>query len=606
VVARDAAGNSTERVVTLAINDLDDSAPTITSGATATAINENSGAGQGIYTVTSTDNGDISTGSTTYSLKQVTDFASFSINATTGAVTLTANPDDEAKGSYNFTVVATDAAGNSSERAVSLGINDLDEVAPTITSAATATAIVENSGPNQVIYTVTSTDTADISTGSTTYSLRAGGDSAAFSINANSGVVRLTANPDFEAKSSYTFTVVATDTAGNFSERAVTLPITDVVDETSPGVNAVAITGAVGAQNGVLNAGDTVSVTVTMTENTQVDTSGGTPSIELSIGGDRVDANYVSGSGTSDLVFEYTIQPGEDDSNGISIRPNTLALNGGSITDLAGNAANLGHGSVGSNASFIVDTTSPTLSSSTPADNANDVAQDVNIVLTFSEDMQTGSGNVIISSGFDTRTINVTDGSQVSVSGSQVTVNPTFALILGTSYSVRVDSGAFTDDGGNPYAGVSNDTTLNFQIADFSLGTPGLMQVSSSGSSRVFQSPTNEPIDIRVASNETASTVGGDSVSWGSSANFGTDDRVTLAGSGVHDPSIPANPMSITEAAWQSLIGSNSGLLPGDSLANSTQFAASLPDAFHQVAGQPNIASFEHMPAVVLTSQGLA
>ena len=121
----------------------------------------------------------------TYSLKAGGDAAAFSINASTGAVTLTANPDDETKGSYSFTVVATDAAGNSGERAVSLGINDLDEVAPTITSSATANAITENSGADQIVYTVTSTDTGDISTGSTTYSLKPVNDSAAFSINAS-------------------------------------------------------------------------------------------------------------------------------------------------------------------------------------------------------------------------------------------------------------------------------------------------------------------------------------------------------------------------------------------------------------------------------------
>src|SRR5207342_1837134 len=107
----------------------------------------------------------------TYSLKAGADAGAFSINASSGAVTLTANPDDETKGSYSFTVVATDVAGNSSERAVSLGIKDLDEVAPTITSSATADDVTEGSGPNQIVYTVTSTDTGDVSTGSTTYSL---------------------------------------------------------------------------------------------------------------------------------------------------------------------------------------------------------------------------------------------------------------------------------------------------------------------------------------------------------------------------------------------------------------------------------------------------
>ncbi len=132
----------------------DTTPPQITSGATAQAIAENSGAGQVVYTATATDAGAI-----TYSLKAGGDATAFSINANTGAVTLTGNPNFETKPSYNFTVVATDAANNSAERAVSLAINNLDEVAPTITSSATATAINENSGAGQVVYTVTSTDT---------------------------------------------------------------------------------------------------------------------------------------------------------------------------------------------------------------------------------------------------------------------------------------------------------------------------------------------------------------------------------------------------------------------------------------------------------------
>ena len=117
---------------------------------TVAIINENSGTGQTIYTATSTDTGDITAGATTYSLKAATgDVSLFSINATTGAVTLTGNPNFEAKSSYAFTVVATDAANNASERAITLAINNLDEVAPAITSGAVATSIYENSGAPQ-------------------------------------------------------------------------------------------------------------------------------------------------------------------------------------------------------------------------------------------------------------------------------------------------------------------------------------------------------------------------------------------------------------------------------------------------------------------------
>ncbi|MDX7874003.1 cadherin repeat domain-containing protein, partial [Aeromonas caviae] len=149
-------------------------------------------------------------GSTRYSLKAGADAALFSFVAATGAVTLTGNPDYETKGSYSFTVVATDAAGNASEQVVTLGINNLDEVAPTITSGTTASAINENSGAGQVVYTVTSTDSGDIATGSTSYSLKVGADAALFRNKAATGAVTLIRNPDYETKGSYSYTVVAT------------------------------------------------------------------------------------------------------------------------------------------------------------------------------------------------------------------------------------------------------------------------------------------------------------------------------------------------------------------------------------------------------------
>ena len=69
------------------------SAPTLTSGTVATAIDENSGAGQVIYTATADDSADIS-GGVSFSLATGSD-AALSINADTGAVTLSADPDHE-------------------------------------------------------------------------------------------------------------------------------------------------------------------------------------------------------------------------------------------------------------------------------------------------------------------------------------------------------------------------------------------------------------------------------------------------------------------------------------------------------------------------------
>ncbi len=131
------------------------------------------------------------------------------------------------------------------------------------------------------------------------------------------------------------------------------------------------------------------------------------------------------------------------------------------MTDAGGNAALLGHAAVADNSSFTIDNETPTLSSSSPADDATAVAVASNIVLTFNENMMAGSGNIVISDGSDTRTIPV-GGAQVDISGNVVTINPTSDLNQGSVYYVQMDAGVLLDAAGNPYAGISNTTTLNF------------------------------------------------------------------------------------------------------------------------------------------------
>jgi hypothetical protein len=196
VVATDGAGNSTEQAVTLDINDLDESAPTFTSGATA-SVDENSGAdefgqpvGQVVYTaqaddlpIDPEDENSVVSGNIAYSLGEFSD-AALSIDAASGAVSLNVVPDYETQSEYSFTVIATDGAGNSSSQAVTLYINNLDDTAPTFTSDV-AVSVDENSGSGQVIYTTTTDDSNDVSDG-VTYSFAVGDDSA-LTINAVTG-----------------------------------------------------------------------------------------------------------------------------------------------------------------------------------------------------------------------------------------------------------------------------------------------------------------------------------------------------------------------------------------------------------------------------------
>ena len=222
------------------------SALTFTSGVSA-SFDENIDADSTVYTVAAQKPNGTTTG-ITYGISG-TNASDFTINASTGVITIDASPNFEADPSYSIIVTANHADFDAVTRNVSLTVNNLDEVAPTITSGATATAIAENSGAGQVIYTVTVDDSGDISGGVTFALSNSQSDSSLFSINSTTGAVTLTANPDFETKSSYTFAVVATDAASNNTVPFnVTLAITNVVDVV-PSFTASTVTRAAITEN---------------------------------------------------------------------------------------------------------------------------------------------------------------------------------------------------------------------------------------------------------------------------------------------------------------------------------------------------------------------
>jgi hypothetical protein len=247
VIAEDDSGNrathKVEGVNGINVTNLDEVAPVITSVDEAVSIDENSGADQVIYTATADDAADIS-GGVTFSLSADSDAALSIIDASTGEVTLNADPDHEAQSQYSFSVVATDAAGNESlAQSVTLNINDLHEFSPTFVSDEDSSnvdlTIDENSGHNQLIFTAQA-DANDDSLGDTvTYSIH--DHDQALAINAVTGDVFLLINPDADLGSSgtvplfydYSFTVRATDKGGQSSDQLVTLRVNNI-DDTAP------------------------------------------------------------------------------------------------------------------------------------------------------------------------------------------------------------------------------------------------------------------------------------------------------------------------------------------------------------------------------------
>ena len=114
----------------------------------------------------------------------------------------------------------------------------------------------------------------------------------------------------------------------------------------------------------------------------------------------------------------------------------------------------------------VPDLTAPTIVSRTPVDNATNVPAAINLVLTFSESIARGTGNITIKNlSAATQTVIPVGDPQISVSGSVLTINPTVDLAVLKNYAIRIDSGAITDLSGNPFLGVADDTSWNFTTA---------------------------------------------------------------------------------------------------------------------------------------------
>ena len=190
-------------------------------------------------------------------------------------------------------------------------------------------------------------------------------------------------------------------TAANLDHPAVDPDTANAVDTTAPAVDTVEI-----STTGPYGLGDNIEVTVTFGEDVTVDTTGGTPQITLMVDSTTRSTTAVSGSGNTALVFTYTVAAGENDTDGVSIVANTLALNGGTIQDAAGNDAALAHGEVAAAVDQVVDTTAPTVSMVDITSTGSPYGVDgvIDVTVTFSEAVTvSGTPQIALTVGTTTR-----------------------------------------------------------------------------------------------------------------------------------------------------------------------------------------------------------
>ncbi|PST81843.1 hypothetical protein C7T94_18425, partial [Pedobacter yulinensis] len=232
-------------------------------------------------------------------------------------------------------------------------------------------------------------------------------------------VVLLPANP---VPGTYNFNLtVRNSTTGCVS---AVLPFSLTINAApAPVVTSVAVPASA-----VYGAGQSLDFTVNYSAAVTVT---GTPAIPLVIGSTTKAAAYVAGSGSSALVFRYTVATGDVDANGITIG-SSISLNGGTIG--AGNVdAALALNSVGSTSGVLVDAVAPTVTSIVRVGATPTNAASLAYTVTFSEPVtgvDAGDFSLAVTGG--------ANGIIAGVSGSGTTYTVTTNSVTGTG-TLRLD-----------------------------------------------------------------------------------------------------------------------------------------------------------------------
>ncbi|MEG0001447.1 Ig-like domain-containing protein, partial [Comamonas sp.] len=288
-------------------------------------------------------------------------------------------------------------------------------------------------------------------------------------------------------------------------------------DNTPPSVTGVSSI----TPNGTYKVGSAISVQVSFSENVFVDS--GTPQLTLETGSTDRTINYTSGSGTSTLTFSYTVQAGDTSADLDYLATSALALNGGTISDAAGNAATLtlpfpgaAH-SLGANNAIVIDGVVPTVTSvnSSVANGTYKIGDAIVVQINFSEAVTVnGTPQLTLETGSTDRTINFASGSGTSTLTFSYTVQAgdTSADLdyLATS-ALALNGGTISDAAGNaatltlPFPGAANSLGANKNIVIDGV-VPTVSSVNSSSANGTYK--IGDAISVQVNFSEVVTVNG--------------------------------------------------------------------------------------------------
>ncbi|MEH6565831.1 MAG: Ig-like domain-containing protein [Halopseudomonas sp.] len=236
---------------------------------------------------------------------------------------------------------------------------------------------------------------------------------------------------------------------------------TDVIAISVEPLNPIIISTGSSSLDGTYKVGDTLTLTVTFDQAVIVDTGGGNPELLLETGSTDRAATYVSGSGSSTLTFNYTVQAGDLTADLNYQSSSALSLNGATIRSAASDDAVLtlpatgSADSIASQHALAIDGVRPT-ASVLVADTALAAGETSTVTITFSEAVV----------GVDLADFAVENG---TLSNLATNDNVTYTATLtpntdtqDTSNLITLDNSGYLDTAGN--TGAAPVSSNNFAI----------------------------------------------------------------------------------------------------------------------------------------------
>ena len=408
----------------------------------------------------------------------------------------------------------------------------VDGTTPTVTLARSAAT----SSSEAITFTVTGNENINCSTLSTTN----GTDFDLSGISAITGIaqtsstvctISATSSAVSGSPATSTLTRASTfsisDAAGNAqtslsgSPQSTTVTISDV---TAPTVTSVSSS----TPNGSYNSGDEISIQITFSENVTVTN---TPQLVLETGDTNRTINYVSGSGTNQLTFTYTVQAGDTSADLDYVGTNSLT---GTIKDAALNVATLtlpspgATNSLGANKAIVIDLTAPSAPSSLSLASGSDAGLSNSDLITKNTSLVV-TGTAEANSTVQLYVDGVATGSTCTADGSGAFSCTTATLTAG----IKEITAKATDAAGN--------TSLASTAVSITVDTTSPTAITSTanvafGGNAIVQSTETGTVYLVISSitvNDLSSITNSADASWNSVSITATTTNTALAVTGL-------------------------------------------------------------------------